>query len=58
METNRSEKDNLNATSFRSWNFTSEYLSYINTYTRSAKQQLVPSRSERIFKAANNRVDF
>ena len=58
METNRSEKDNLNATSFRSWNFTSECLSYINTYTRSTKQQLVPSRSERIFKAANNRVDF
>lgn len=50
-------KVHLNATSFRSWNFTSEVLSCRDTNIRSGKQQLVPSKPERVFKAANNRFE-
>lgn len=49
-------KVNLNPTSFRSWNFTSEVLFCRNTDIGSGKQQLVPSKPEIVFKAANNRV--
>lgn len=56
MGTDLFGKVNLNATSFRSWNLTSECLSCRNTGIRNGKQ-LVTLRPERVFKAVNNRVE-